>query len=124
MYLVPERTVQADGFAPEVDISAESGKLLVITLAINRVTERIGLVVSIWGSPDGADWGTKPMISFSPKDYCGAYSALLNLARSPDVRYLRVEWKMRPWGKGATSTEFGFYVFAEESGAQASTAVA
>ena len=52
------------------------------------------------------------------------YSALLNLAQRPDVRFLRVQWKMSRWTKGESMPMFGFYVYTEESGARVSAAVA
>lgn len=50
------------------------------------------------------------------------YSALLNLAKYPAVRYLRVEWKMRRWGNGNPVPNFGFSVFTERSGSRVSAA--
>ena len=123
-FLLPECIARADGVGPEIDLGADHAKLLVLTLGINRIIEQEGLVVSIWGSSDRVDWGTKPIVSFPQKYYCGMYSVLLNLVKYPDVRYLRVEWKMNRWSKGDVNPMFGFYVFAEVSGSRVSTAVA
>ena len=62
--------------------------------------------------------------SFPPKFYCGLYSILLNLGSREDVRYLRIHWKMSRWSKRESMPMFGFYVYAEESGARVSIAVA
>ena len=40
------------------------------------------------------------------------------------VRFVRVQWKMSRWSKRETMPMFGFYVYAEESGARVSAAVA
>ena len=123
-FLLPECITRADGVGPKLELGAASGKLLVLTLGINRIVEQERLIVSIWGSPNGVDWGTKPLATFPPKFYCGMYSILLNLAKNPDARYIRSEWKMSRWGKGDQVPLFGFYVCAEESGSRLSTTVA
>jgi hypothetical protein len=114
----------ADGVGPAVALDEYCAKLLVVTLSIDDVVERTGLTVSVWGSPDGANWGTKPLVAFRQRQYCGVYSVLLNLAQHPDARHLRVQWSMARWGKGERAPQFGFQVFLEESGARISSAVA
>jgi hypothetical protein len=123
-YLLQENIARADGVGPEIELAAYRGKLLVLTLGINRIIEQESLQTQIWGSADGLDWGVKPLASFPPKSYCGMYSILLNLASRPDIRCLRVTWKMNRWAKGDPLPLFGFYVLAEESGARVSAAVA
>jgi hypothetical protein len=61
------------------------------------------------------------VITLRQRQYCGVYSALLNLAQRPDIRSLRVHWNMSRWGKGDRIAQFGFQVFVEESGARVST---
>jgi len=122
--LLPESIARADGTGPEFDLVSKRGKLLVLTLGITRIIEQESLEVSIWGSPDTERWGLRPLATFPPKFYCGIYSVLLNLAGHPDVRYVRVGWKMSRWSKAETMPMFGFYVYAEESGARISAAVA
>src|SRR5260370_68265 len=104
--LLPELLAQADGVGPEIDVGGECGSLLVLTLSIGHLIEQEGLVISIRGSPDRRDWGLTPLLTLSEKYYCGMYSALLNLAKHPHVRYLRVEWQMRRWGKGEMIPKF------------------
>lgn len=123
-YLVPERIVRSDGFGHHVDIFPGQGKLLHITLRIDCVAQQEALVVSISGSQDGNEWTEHPLLTFSPKYYCGTYSKSLNLARFPGIRYLRAEWKLRRAGNTERPMEFAFYVFAEESGSCLSSAVA
>ena len=123
-YWVPESVVHTEGIGPEVELGVDAGKLLVLTLGINRTLEKQGLVLSVWGSPDGRDWGLKPLLSFPQKYYCGIYSLLLNLAKHPNMRYVRAEWKINRWGKGSARPMFAFYVYAEESGARIGSAVA
>src|ERR1700722_19554442 len=118
--LLADAVRRIDGVGPAVALDEFSGKLLVVTLGINAVVERTGLTVSVWGSPDQIEWGTKPLVTFRQRQYCGVYSVLLNLAQHPDIRSLRVQWSMSRWGKGERTAQFGFEVFLEESGARVS----
>jgi len=123
-YVLAESIAREDGIAPEIDLGRKRGKLLVLTLGITRILEQESLEVSVWGSPDGENWSSRPLAKFPPKFYCGMYSILLNLASYPDIRFVRAQWKMSRWSKGETMPLFGFYVYAEESGARVSAAVA
>jgi len=114
--LVPECVVQADGTGPSIVLEGQQGKLLVVTLGINSVGQRESLELSIWGSSNGTDWGLRPLVSFSKKFYCGFYSVLLNLAKHPDVHYLRASWNVSSWGKRNSDPMFDFCVFLQESG--------
>jgi hypothetical protein len=116
--LLPENIARTDGIGSDIDLASDRGKLLVITLGIDRVLEQEALSISVWGSSDTSNWGVGPLMSFPSKYYCGRYSRLLNLANHPDVRYLRVEWKMTRWARGEITPLFSFYVFAEASGAR------
>jgi hypothetical protein len=120
-YLLPDSTLQADGTGPAVDLGQLQGKLLVVTLGIDSVVERTGLTVSVWGSEDGSDWGEKPLVTLRQRQYCGVYSALVNLGHRPEIRSLRVQWSMSRWGKGERTAQFNFRVFLEESGARISS---
>jgi hypothetical protein len=122
-FLLPESIARADGMGPEIDLGSKRGKLLVLTLGITRILEQESLEVTVWGSPDGQNWGSKPLAKYPPKFYCGLYSILLNMSQNV-VRFVRVQWKMRRWSKREHMPMFGFYVYAEESGARVSVAVA
>ena len=117
-YLVPECIATADGVGPVINVGADRGKLLVVTLAVNCIVEQESLLVSIWGSQDRIIWGIEPLVSFTQKHYCGMYSILLNLAKYPGVRYVHAKWKMRRWGRELSSPMFTFYVSAELSGSR------
>ena len=123
-YWMPECVVQTAGTGPEIELGPDAGKLLVLTLGINRTLEKQGMVLAVWGSPDGRDWGAQPLLSFPQKYYCGIYSLLLNLAKHPNMRYVRTEWKLNRWGTGDSTPLFAFFVYAEESGARIGSAVA
>jgi len=92
--LLSEITAQADGIGPIVDVDHETDQLLVLTLAITRIIEQGSLDVSIWGSPDKITGAQSPWPRFPQKSYCGMYSILLNISARPEIKYLRVQWKM------------------------------
>jgi hypothetical protein len=123
-FLLPESIVRADGTGPEIELGSKRGKLLVLTLGVTRIIEQESLEVAICGSADGYNWESKPLAKFPPKFYCGLYSILLNLGSRPDVRFVRAQWKMSRWSKRESEPLFGFYIYAEESGARISVAVA
>ncbi len=124
LYLLPELMSRADDVGPAMDLGAKRGKLLVVTLGITHVVQHGGLNVAIYGSKDGVNWGSKPLVSFPQKYYCGLYSKLLNLATNPEIRYLRPQWSMKAWAKSQTIPLFSFQLFVEESGERLTTAVA
>ena len=113
-FLVPEAVIREDGEGPVISVASSKGKLLLLTLGITRIIEQESLDVSVWGSPDGADWGTNPLVSFPQKFYCGTYQILLDLASYPDVAYLRAQWKLNRWGRGDPKPLFVFYLFLQE----------
>ena len=113
-FLVPEVVSQADGTSQEIDLGAAQGKVLQLTLGITRIIEQESIDVSIFGSSDGVNWGAKPIVSFPQKFYCGVYTIMIDLGSNPEVRHLRVQWKLGRWGRGDSKPMFGFYVFAED----------
>jgi hypothetical protein len=113
-FLLPETTVREAGNGSELDLGDSKGRLVLLTLGITRIIEQESLDVSIWGSAAANDWGTKPLVSFPQKFYCGTYQVLLDLTQHPDVQFLQVRWSAQRWGKGNSQPLFGFYVFAQE----------
>ena len=123
-FLLPESIARADGMGPEIDLGSKRGKLLVLTLGITRILEQESLEVSVWGSTDGENWGSRPLATYPPKFYCGIYSILLNLVSRQEVRFVRVQWKMSKWSRQEFTPMCGFYLYTEESGARVGAAVA
>lgn len=109
--LLPETVARQNGAGAEVALE-RSSKSLLLTLGITRIIEREILDVSIWGSSDGRNW--KQVAAFPKKSYCGTYSMPLDLARHPDLLYLRAEWKMDRWDFEEPQPLFGFYLHAED----------
>jgi hypothetical protein len=111
-FLLPETTVREAGTGPEIKLDTE-GETLILTLGITRIIEQESIDISIWGSPDGSDWGTKPLVAFPQKFYCGTYQILLDLSSRPDVKHLRVKWQVNRWGKGDPKPLFTIYMFVQ-----------
>ena len=113
-FLVPETTVRDAGAGPDLSLGDQQGETLLLTLGITRILEQESIDISIWGSPDGQNWGAKPLLSFPQKFYCGTYQILLDLAERPDIKYLRAKWQLNRWGKGDQRPLFTIYLFAQQ----------
>ncbi len=111
-FLIDETIVREEGKGPEVVLGQAQGKFLSLTLGITQVIEQESLDVTIWGSSDSTNWGTKPIACFPQKFYCGTYPLMLDLSQHPDVTHIRAQWKVSRWGRGEPKPLFGFYLFA------------
>ena len=112
-FLLEDGLRHEDGQSGVLDVSAESGQVLLLTLGITRIIEQESLDVSLYGSEDGETWGSKPLLSFSQKFYCGTYAMVLDLSSEPGVKYIGAQYKMGRWGRGTPAPLFGFYLAAE-----------
>ncbi len=97
-FLLTETTVREAGTGPAVVLGEQKGGTLVLTLGITRIIEQESIDLSIWGSADGTDWGTKPVASFPQKFYCGTYQIIADLSERSDVSFLRVQVGAQPLG--------------------------
>lgn len=113
-FVLPETTIREAGTGPALELEKSQGRLVLLTLGISRIIEQESLDLSIWGSVDNAEWGTKPLIAFPQKFYCGTYQLLVDLGQQPEVKYLRAKWQAHRWGKGDLKPLFGFYLFAQD----------
>jgi hypothetical protein len=121
-FLVPETLVREAGTGPELMVESTPGALLLLTLGITRIIEQQSLDLSIWGSADSADWGTKPLISFPQKFYCGTYQLVLDMNHHVDIKYLRAKWQVSRWGRGDPKPLFGVYLFVQDASKQGAIA--
>ena len=112
-FLLPEMVVRESGVGPELEVRRV--KTLLLTLGITRIVPQESLQVSIWGSPDGNNWGGAPLVVFPKKFYCGTYPLLIDLSEQPGVRFLRAQWEVIRWGRGDATPLFDFYVLARDA---------
>ena len=113
-FLVPETTIREAGAGPVISLGEQQGGSLLFTLGITRTIEQERLDLAIWRSPDGEDWGTKPLITFPQKFYCGTYQLTLDLSERPQIQYLRAKWQVNRWGRGDSKPLFTAYLFVKE----------
>ena len=108
--LIPEQAVEANGAGPPLELGAAAGQKFLLTLSITRIIEQESLDVSIWGSEDGANWGTAPLAAFPQKFYAGEHQLILDLSERAEIKFLRAQWKVNRWGKGHPAPRFTFSV--------------
>ena len=111
-FLVAETTVREAGAGPAMALDQPAGTL-VLTLGITRIIEQESIDISIWGSADGNEWGTKALVTFPQKFYCGTYQIILDLSEREAVKFLRAKWAVNRWGKGDSKPVFTIYLFAQ-----------
>jgi hypothetical protein len=112
-FLIPETTVREAGSGLVLSLGDHAGGVLLLTLGITRIVEQESLDVSIWGSEDGNNWGTKPLLTFPQKFYCGTYQTQIHLSDHSETKYLRAKWQVNRWGRGKSTPLFTIYLFGE-----------
>ena len=95
--LFPEATAHDNGCGPVVDLGDAAGQPIQLTLTITRMTEQQTLDAVVWGSTNGSDWGTRPILRLPHRYYCGSYQHLLDLTHRQDIHFLRLEYRLRGW---------------------------
>ena len=112
-FLLPETTIREAGAGPQLDLGEQAGGTFILTLGITRIIEQESLDISIWGSADGSDWGSRAIAAFPQKFYCGAYQIPIDLSERPEVKRLRAKWQVNRWGKGDPKPLFTMYLFTQ-----------
>lgn len=113
--LVPENTViNGKGEGTAVELAGLNSRVVLLVLRITNIVEQEALDVTVWGSPDGATWGDKPLEKFPQKFYRGEHPLLLDLTPRPEVRFLRARWEANRWGRGPEAPMFEFSLTAKE----------
>lgn len=112
-FLLPEMVVRENGVGPAFEIRGINKLLL--TLGITRIVPQESLQVSIWGSPDGKQWGAVPLAVFPKKFYCGTYPLRIDMSEHLGLRFLRAQWDVIRWGQDDVLPLFDFYLLAEDA---------
>ena len=107
--------VEGAGQGSPLELSAHAGKALLLALQIDETLEQESLHVSIWGSTDGANWGTQALFWFPQRFYTGVTPASLDLAQRPEIKFLQARWEANRWGRGVPRPYFKFGVEVQES---------
>lgn len=113
--LIPLGTrVTANGEGAAHDISTSQTRTFLCTLEITDQIEQESLDVAIWGSEDGQNWGTKPLLKMPQRFYRGQTRQILDLTLKPEVKFLRARWELFRWGRVAPTPMFVFGFRLEE----------
>lgn len=121
LQLVPAQTlVEVSGEGEALEVPASGPRLFVLRLDITEVIEQESLDLSIWGSADGQDWGTMPLLKFPQRFYRGSTQMVLDLKPLAEVRFIRARWDLNRWGRGYPTPRFCFGVTARPADAQSS----
>jgi hypothetical protein len=88
------------------DISASPTRTFLCTLTIFGQIEQESLDVSVWGSADGENWGTMPLLKMPQSFYRGVVKQALDLARRTEIRFLRARCDVGRWGRGSPEAMF------------------
>jgi hypothetical protein len=100
--LIPNDTlVKESGFGAAVDIRASQTRTFFCVMNITDQIEQESVDVSIWGSADGENWGTHPMLKLPQQFYRGETRAVLDLNLVPEINFIRAGWDLNRWGRVA-----------------------
>ena len=100
--LIPQGTLlQENGRSEPVDIRASATRTFYCTMTIREQIEQESVDVSIWGSTDGENWGTQPLLRLPQQFYRGETRAVLELKLVPEVNFIRAGWDLNRWGRVA-----------------------
>jgi hypothetical protein len=100
--LIPNDTlVKESGFSAAVDIRASQTRTFFCVMNITDQIEQESVDVSIWGSADGENWGTHPILKLPQQFYRGETRAVLDLTLVPEINFIRAGWDLNRWGRVA-----------------------
>lgn len=115
--LVPAGTVvEASGDGPSLSVPPDGARVFVIELTISETIEQESLELSLWGSADGQNWGSMPLLKLPQRFYRGPAQMVLDLSQRPEVTHLRTRWDLNRWGRGRPVPHFRFSVTARPVG--------
>jgi hypothetical protein len=109
-FIVSEITITRAGESAAFALG-EAASCLLLTLGITKAIEQESLDLAVLGSIDGVAWSR--LAAFPQKFYTGVSSLVLDLAKHPETRFLRAQWKLNRWGRGEKTPLFTVYLVAE-----------
>src|SRR6202045_2917193 len=100
--LIPQRTlVEANGYGDAMDVRTSASRTYFCILQISDQIEQESVDVSIWGSADGENWSTHPILKLPQQFYRGETRAVLDLTLVPEINFIRAGWELVRWGRVA-----------------------
>jgi hypothetical protein len=100
--LIPRGTLlQENGHGDAVDVRSFATRTFYCVMNISEQIEQESVDVSIWGSADGENWGTHPILKLPQQFYKGETRAVLDLTMVPAVNFIRSAWDLNRWGRVA-----------------------
>ena len=100
--LIPQGTLlQENGHGSAVDVRASATRTFYCVMNISEQIEQESVDVSIWGSADGENWGTHPLLKLPQQFYKSETRAALDLTIVPAVNFIRAAWDLNRWGRVA-----------------------
>ena len=93
--------VEENGQGEKVDITATSTRTFFCIMLITDQIEQESIDLSIWGSADGENWGTHPILKLPQSFYRGETRAVLELVFRPEVKWIRAQGELNRWGRVA-----------------------
>lgn len=106
--IAPNTLVVENGDGEAQDITASPTRTFFCLLEVTDQIEQESLDVSVWGSADGQDWGTQPILRLPQVFYRGETRAVLELSLRPEVKFIRARWDLNRWGRVAPNPMFRF----------------
>jgi len=105
--LIPPGTrLSANGEGLAFEIAANETRIFMCTMFISEQIEQESVDISVWGSPDGQDFGKLPLLKMPQRFYRGETRQILDLTLKPEVKFLRAKWELTRWGRGAPHPVF------------------
>jgi hypothetical protein len=111
-FLLEENAVRGSGEGPVFDTRMFAGHSVILTLGITHAVEQESLELDLLASEDGLEWGSRPILSFTPKFYCGTYQMSLPQGAS---HFIKPVWRVSRWARGQETPFFRFYLCGEPS---------
>lgn len=124
--LIPPGTrLTATGDGVSHDVSGSATRTFLCSMSIGEQLEQESVDLSIWGSADGQNWGTMPLLRMPQRFYRGETRQVLDLTLKPEIKFLRAKWELFRWGRVAPHPMFvlGFHLsevpaFAQQTAAR------
>jgi hypothetical protein len=104
--IAPKTRVTENGEGAPQEIGGSQTRTFLCSMLIADQIEQESVDVSIWGSADGVDWKSKPLLKMPQRFYRGETRQILDLSHMPEIRFVRAKWELTRWGRVAPHPMF------------------